>query len=471
MLASNTSVKAKVRGVYTTALTKLLLDNGFQIVEPSNAIKNRFGLADNFSHPDLKVKDRYDLQGIRVLGTSDAVEKFRELLQNTLPDVLTRKWAVNVNAIYKGKIIAVDEDTVYVDIGNDVLGRLPKSRMDVSEGDTIIVQVEDKRIGAKQPILTINLKIVGNCAILMQNNRVGVSLKIHDLKRRAELYDLGKRLTSEGWSIIWREKAANQPTEILENEVKGLTEKVRILMERAASAEAPSLLVEGLSFMDVEFPFFSKKMLDRIRASVAPTLEGHHFYKSCGGTVASAIEMAEKLLDKGQNINAVNEAFTRQVLGEFPENGSRVDVEHVKPSGAVFHLGQAEIECIDDKRLKYSRIMRNNGFYDGLGVKKDAGDKAISETEIGEFFIATSYFASSGELKGKYININTPVEVYPQVIRYVDLEVDVCVLSDGTTKILDMEKLEKNMEKGFISKALFQKVVEKVEEIKKVYGS
>jgi hypothetical protein len=464
-------MKAKVRGIYTTALTKLLLDNGFEIIEPSRAIKSRFGLADNFSHADMKVKDRYDLQGVRVLGAPEAVEKFRKILHDALPDVLTRKWVASIDGIYKGRIIETSEDTVYVDIGNGIVGLLPKSDVEASEDAPIIVQVERKRIGAKQPILTTNLKIVGNCAILVQNSRIGVSLKIRDLNKRAELYALGKRLAPEGWGIIWREASANQPAEALENEVKVLAEKAKVLNEKTASAEAPSLLVEGSSFMDVEFPFFSKREMDKLRAGVAPTLDGHHFYKSCGGAVSSALEMAERLLENGQSENAVKESFRNQILYEFPEEGAIVEVQHVKLSGAVFHLGQAEIEAIDDKGLRYSRIMRSDGFYDGLGVKKEAGDKAVSEAKIGELYIVTSYFSADGKFKGRYINLNTPVEFYPQTIRYVDLEVDVCVLPDGTAKVLDMEKLEKALEKGFISKAFFQKIVEKVEEIKRVYGS
>ncbi|MGB9671609.1 MAG: DUF402 domain-containing protein [Candidatus Bathyarchaeales archaeon] len=465
-------MKARVRGIYTTALTKMLLDNGFEIIEPSLTIKNRFGLVDNFMQPDMKVKDRYDMQGIRVLGKPEAVEKFRAVLQETLPDVITRKWIASVDGIYKGKIVEVQGETVYVDMGKGVIGQLHRSEMpQASEGESLIVQVERRRIGAKQPILTTNLKIVGEYAILVQKSRVGVSLKIRDMNKRAELYALGTKLAPESWGIIWREASAKTLTETLEGEVRALAEKVKTLDERAAVAETPSLLVEGLSFMDVEFPFLSKRTMDKLRAHVTPTLDGHHFYKSCGGRVSSALEMAEKLLENGQSESMVKEAFNQQILYEFPEEGSTVDVEHVKLSGAVFHLGQAEVEDISDKALRYSRTMRSNGFYDGLGVEKEAGDKAISETELGEFYITTSYFSADGTLKGKYINLNTPVEVYPQTVRYVDLEVDVCILPDGTTKILDMEKLEKALECGLISKAFFQKIIEKVEEIKRVYGS
>ncbi len=458
-------MRAKVRGIYSTALTKMLLENGLQIVQPSLTIKNRFGLSDDSAPPDLVIKDRYDLQGIRVLGTLETVSKLRAILQSSFSDVLTRKWMVSVDGIYKGKLFESNENSVYVDIGGNVVGRLPKSETAGVYEEQLIVQVERRRIGTKQPLLTTNLKIVGNHAILAQNSKVGVSLKIRDLTKRAELYALGKALAPEGWGIIWRESAAKQSRETLESEVATLIQKVKMLNEKAPCAETPTLLIEGSYFMDVEFPWFSKRNLDQLRASVAPTLDKHHFYKTCGGEVSAALESAEKLLEKGQNRNEVEKSFKEQVLHEFPEAGSLVDVEHVKLSGIVFILGQATIESLDDRQIKYSRTIRTNGFYDGLGVKKEVGDKAVSETKLGEWCIITKYFSQNEEWKGTYMNLNTPVEVYPKAIRYVDLEVDICVQPEGTVEVLDLEKLEKALERGFISKTLFEMVKEKVKTI------
>ena len=458
-------MKAKIRGIYSTALTKTFLENDFEIVQPSLTIKKRFGLSDNLALPDVKIKDRYDLQGIRVLGQSDAVNAVQSILHSTFEDTLTRNWHASVDGIYRGKTIESDEDTAYVDIGGGFVGRLPKHEFAVAKDKPLLVQVERRRIGAKQPILTTKLKIVGNYAILAENSKVGVSLKIRDLDKRAELYALGKALAPDGWGIIWREPSSIQSREILENEITKLAGKVRILNEEARHAETPTLLIEGSEFMDVEFPWFSKKNLDKLKASTAPTLDGHHFYKSCGGKVSAALEMAEKFLEGGQDRGEVEETFEEQILCEFPEEGSLVDVEHVKLSGFVFHLGQATIESLGDEQIKYSRIMRSNGLYDGLGVAKNVGDKAISETKPGEWYITTRYFSNSGEWKGTYINLNTPVEVYPEAIRYVDLEVDICNLPNVTNRILDMEKLEKTLEKGYISRKLFEKIKEKAKEI------
>jgi Ribonuclease G/E len=450
--------RVKVRGIYTTALTKLLLENGFQIVQPSQAIKARFGIPDDNEPPDIKIKDRYDLQGVVALGSAEAIEAFKTVLQSSFEDVLTRKWNVSLDGIYKGCIANADENMVYVDMGNGTVGMLPRHESPSESQGEVVVQVERKRIGRKTPVLTTQLKIVGNCAILAQKSKVGVSLKIRDLTKRAELYALGKQLSPEGWGIIWREPAAYKSKDFLEKEIMALTEKVRTLNEKSVSEKAPALLLEGSYFIDVEFPFASKRKLDTLRASATPTLKGHHFYKSCGGNVSAALEMAEKLLEKGQSYGEVEELFKRQIQHEFPDEGSKVDVEHVKLSGAVFRLGQATIETINNEEIKYCRTIRTDGFYDGLGVAKEAGDEAISEAKTGEWHITTNYFSKDGKWKGTYINLNTPVEVYPEAIRYVDLEVDVCIHPNGETKIIDMEKLEKAFENGILNKVLFEKV-------------
>ncbi len=458
-------LKAKVRGIYSTALTKLLLDNDFEIVHPSNTTKERFTLQENLAPPDLKIEDTYSLQGVRVLGTSEAVNTFQSLLHLTFHDVLTRRWQVSVDGIYKGKIVETDEDAFYVEVDNNVVGRLPKTELPEPIGNQVIVQVEKRGLGGRQPTLTRKLRVVGDYAILAQNSKIGVSLKIRDLDKRRELYTLGEKLSPNGWGIIWRRPSANQPFEKLANEVKTLGQKAEFLNAKARHASSPALLIGGSYSMDVEFPSISKSHLDKLRASVANTLDRHHFCKSCGGRVSAALEMAERLLEKGQNRIEAEELFRKHVAYELPEVGSIVDVEHVKINGFVLHLGEATIESMDGEQLRYSRTIRSHGVYDGLNIEKEAGDRAVSETKNGQWHIATRYLSRSGELKGTYVNLNTPVEVYPKALRYVDLEVDVCIYPDGTANVLDMEKLELALESGYVSRKLFETVKEEVKQI------
>ncbi len=65
------------------------------------------------------------------------------------------------------------------------------------------------------------------------------------------------------------------------------------------------------------------------------------------------------------------------------------------------------------------------------------------------------------------MNLNTPIELYPYGIRYVDLEVDVCVWPDGRVKKLDEEKLGRAVAEGLITEKLAEIVGEKIRRLMK----
>jgi hypothetical protein len=126
------------------------LENGFEIVQPSQAIKSRFGIPDNNEPPDIKIKDRYDLQGVVALGTNQAINAFQSILHENLEDAITRKWNISVDGIYKGCIVGENEQNFYVKIEDETIGVLPKQEAPSTENQSeILVQVERKRIGRK----------------------------------------------------------------------------------------------------------------------------------------------------------------------------------------------------------------------------------------------------------------------------------------------------------------------------------
>jgi len=446
--------KAKVRGIYSTAITKLLLENDFEIIEPSIPIQQRFNLQPKQGVIDLKIKDRFDRQGIHVIGTPEATEKFLQIIRLNLFDVITRKWLPTLDGIYKGIVIDKRGENFLVDIGV-ATGLLPEREAEnLKENEEVLVQVERRRIGAKYPILTSKIKILGAHAILIPVPKVGVSLKIRDLKKRFELYELGRKVAPENWGVIWRSSAANKSFETLKKEITCLREKAEEVKRKAVNAKAPSVVLEGLYCLDVEFPAVSKAKLDEIRKKVTPTLKGHHMFKAYGGNVSSLLEMAEKLIEKGEEQEKVESLFKQQISSELPLEGSKISIEHVKLSGKIFNLGTAVIEKIDDEKITFRRVFQKPGIYDGLGIRKEPGDNALSNVKIFDWKIETSYFSANGNYKGTYVNINTPVELYPDKIRYVDLEVDVCILPDESVRILDEDKLWKFVNKGFISRKL-----------------
>ncbi len=117
----------------------------------------------------------------------------------------------------------------------------------------------------------------------------------------------------------------------------------------------------------------------------------------------------------------------------------------------------------EDNMLTLKRLIKRGGVYDGINERKEEGDYVITEAKEESWILKHSYFSKSGELKGELYNINTPIEFYPDKIRYIDLEVDVA--NKSFAKIIDVEKLEKALEEGFISKKLAEKALKIAEEL------
>jgi Ribonuclease G/E len=254
---------------------------------------------------------------------------------------------------------------------------------------------------------------------------------------------------------------------VLKNEVAVLVKNGETIMKEAEHAEAPAMLWEGNHYADIEFPAMSKRGLDEVRRTVAPTIDGHHYYKACGERVSTALEMAEKLLEKGYSITDVEDTFKQTVEVEYPHVDSWITIEHVKLDGKIFHLGPAFVEDFDlDKAfIRFRRVFKREGVYDGLKTIKQPDDYAVTEARIGDLHFKTQYFSRDGKLKGTYINLNTPIELYPNGIRYVDLEVDVCIWPDGRMETIDQEKLQEALSKGVITEKLATIVKEKTNEV------
>ncbi|MCS7120239.1 MAG: DUF402 domain-containing protein [Nitrososphaerota archaeon] len=343
-------VSARVRGIYSTALTKLLLDNNFQISDPSDAIRRRFNLEPRKEmEADINIWDRLDRQGVNVTGASASIKEFVQILKSTL-----------IDAVYRWEIPPI--------------GGYPTDMPETFEPE----------------------------------------LSIHD-------------------------------------KGSGLS---------------------GFAHLSVEFPSSSKRRMDSLRAEVTPTLDGHHFYKACGGRIAQLLETAEKMLEKNCPRDEVESLFAETVRKEFPNKGSLIRIEHVKIDGKIFDLGPARIIEINDKngKITLQRSFSKTGIYDGLGVQKEPGDIGLTEIKMGDWSFVTKYFSSEQREKGAYININTPVEVYPGRIRYVDLEVDICVWPNGEFKVLDVDKFEEYIHAGYLCQRIKNTVEKEIEKVVTLIG-
>ncbi len=193
--------------------------------------------------------------------------------------------------------------------------------------------------------------------------------------------------------------------------------------------------------------------MDELRGEVIPTPSGHHKAKASGGE--ADIDGLEKM--EGELSRSAEEEPVGGPL-EFPSRGAELVVEHVKLDGSVQILGRGLVTAAVAPQgiVQLERKIKTEGMYDGLGVAKEPGDRASTEFGEGRSWYKTSYYSPSSELKGEYYNINTPIEIYPGRIRYIDLEIDVVRLPGGELTLIDEDKLEQAMREGLITEELAQ---------------
>ncbi|UCD70811.1 MAG: DUF402 domain-containing protein [Syntrophobacterales bacterium] len=215
---------------------------------------------------------------------------------------------------------------------------------------------------------------------------------------------------------------------------------------------------------DVEFPFLSKASLDRMRGEVVPTMEGHHRFRIIASEYVDLVESeVEKYPFK---MGKMEGAIKKMLILDFLERGKGLKIEQVKPEGSFIQLKGGEIISLSrDKKEMLIRRALKGGRYDGLGLIIEKGDYAITHVREGDWSVKHSYYSGKECLKGEYWNINTPVEFYPEKIRYVDLHVDVVLKGGGRPKIIDKDQLEPLVEKGYIKRRLALKALQVAENL------
>jgi Ribonuclease G/E len=455
-------VSVMVRGIYTTALVKLLLDHGFKIAKPSATTAERFGLKDPPKEWDAVIRDYKPPKG------SIAVEgpRAREvvgLLMESLPDVVVVSKKAGYE-IYKGIVEKVDERGSYINYGEG-MGLLPEKLV---EGQEVIVSpIRNANSKGNRVALTKRVRIIGRYADLVKEGWVSTP-KDAPPTTTSKLMNLGNLMRPPDWGVQWKREALTASMSELLEELQRLKEEALKLMQRAQESKAPCLVYEPPTRYVVMVPYESKKRLDELRGLVVTTMPNHHLIKSWGRKYAYAVDVVEKLMafpPLGPGAGAMaSSVITRSVVKE----GARMAVEHVKPDGRVYELTPGVVEDFDVESVTVTlrRRFKGGGVYDGLGVQKEEGDYGLSTYRLGSPISKTAYYDKKGTLKGIYVNISTPVEIAPKRVRYVDLEVDVVAKPNGEVRVLDLDKARELVNKGAITAKLYDAVVEVAERVR-----
>jgi hypothetical protein len=218
----------------------------------------------------------------------------------------------------------------------------------------------------------------------------------------------------------------------------------------------------GSAGWEVELPGGAKAFLDRVRAAVWPTLPGHHQLKI---VAAEAVERAERELAAGRRpAELLAGDLRRRYLTAALEPGREVQVVHVKPDGREPRL-PGRVESLRGGRLLLSRRFRPGGSYDSLDRPKLAGDVGEVEQVEGSWVSRRRYLRASGAPIGELYNIQTPTELYPSGVRYLDLEVDVAAWPDGRVEVVDQAELGEAVQSGYLTPRLGRRALEVAEQV------
>jgi protein associated with RNAse G/E len=208
--------------------------------------------------------------------------------------------------------------------------------------------------------------------------------------------------------------------------------------------------------MEIEFPYLTKSAMDEERNKIVPTVLNHHRLRIIASEYVDLMEKKE-LSNHPERRKAVSENLEKRLVWDTYASGKEIGLVHVKLDGQILSLSEGEvIQANFNKRrliLKRSKF-KGRSAYDGLDLPKQEGDYAITEVKEGEWFYRHTYLRKNGEIIGWYYNINTPVEFYPEEIRYVDLDIDVVGRPDGKAEVKDEAILEKQFESGHLSAKL-----------------
>jgi hypothetical protein len=445
-------MSVKIRGIYATAVTALLEG----VVQASPPIRERFDASFATEPAEATVSTTDDRQGVGVVGTPERVRAVTDRLCGVGRDALSWRAALPRGAVYAGEVTETLGGGAVVDVG-DGEGFLPYSKTTrrIETGDRLRVQVAEPRPpwGDGRPVLDTTVRVDGALVALVRGGHTTSG---------PELADLVPTDPPEGWAPDWGRDSDDAGLDALSGALAAGADRARTIDEALAGAPepadaAPHRYYGGEATRFVWFGRESRFALDERRRSVTDTMPGHHRIKAGSDAASSAVDFVEAVC--GEPTPGETDFPFGAVAAQFgPREGETVSIVHGKPDGRAFPLGAATVAgCEPDGSVTVRRTISGGGTYDALGVERRDGDEAVTKFEEGRWWYPTVYRGEDGTKRGTYVNVCTPVEVFPDAVRYVDLHVDVVRTPDGTVRRVDDDELDAAVDAGDVPDPLAEK--------------
>jgi protein associated with RNAse G/E len=486
----------RVRGIYATALVRSLGGEDFRIVQPSRPIADRFSIDDRPEGYDVAIETTDDRLGVGVSGAPDGVGAVRERLVGAI-DTLAWSDAAPREAVFRGVVTDARSGGAVLDLGARE-GYLPARSVEgdvgaLEKGDREQVRVREPTPpwSDDRPLLDTDVRLDGGGLVELVRagdsdgsasnaGRGGATT----LGNTTDLTDLLPTAVPENWRVRRAEASEDASFDALDAALADVVARAADLdaaIDGADAAgdgdagDAPETVWAGRGTLWARFGRASRFALDDRRRAVTTTMPGHHRIKAGTEEASAAVDFAESVCgdavgeSEGNGGTAGKEAddaeasvidfpFATTIRQFGPREGETVAITHGKPDGRAFVLGRGEVlEVEPDGTVLLRREMSSGGTYDALGTERRAGDVAITRFREGRWWYQTRYRGADGESRGTYVNVCTPVEIFPGAIHYTDLHVDVVKRPDGEVSRVDDDELDAAVADGLVGKTLAEK--------------
>jgi len=462
-------VRARVRGIYATAISKILYDNGVELVDVSEQIAKRLGISQRRGEPaDVTVKtDESDPSKLLILGFPESVDIIGDILISNIPDVLVLKPKVGLYAAFKTRIIRKTDRECVVEspIGEALL----VDESGCSSGKEVSVTVVKAPVKPSEKlVVSSRVRVVGKYAIVGRGSRVSFSGFIRNKFRITELLSISAQYIRRGYSIRWRSNADEASLESIMNEIPQLIDLLHEVEEKLSKAQPLEIVYTGEHMLFLELTYASKQYLDNVRSNVLPTAPFHHALRAIENSYEGVVDLIDTF---AKYINKSNlEKWVREWIAKRLELKKDIRIYHKSLYKKDILLGEGATEDVaaSDGGLKLviKRVIKGKGTYDGFNAPKEPGDIALTHIAEGKWYIVHSYYSSTmSDQKGLYININTPPELLPNgSVTYLDLGVD--VVRDGRgCRLIDTEEFRNLLIDGVATENVIARVTEAIDEV------
>jgi len=467
----------RVRGPYATALAKIVLESGHELVDLSKKLAERISMPQRTEIlPQATIKESdEDPDALIIVGYKDAVEAMLIEILSRIPFISYRLEELGPYTTLAVKLRGFEKGQCIGEIKNSKV--IVQDISMCNENDVIVIHIVKPTLKEEDKAVALpGTAVLKDTLVLLDDGegRIYFSEHIRDYDRKASLTTISNQYTRQGFSIRWRSTARSAPLEKIIQEIEEAANEARKL--RNIKPKEPAILYQGEAIAYIKLSRPSKEYLDDVRRSLSPTTPYHHQLRTCG-ICEDAINFLDTLtiyIDSNTLAKAIENHIMRHVINK------NIMLEHSKQGEKIIEIGPITIvnslESDVGSMLVGKRKVQKNGIYDGLEIEKKVGDVIWTFIPLNNWFIIHKYTDAEGKEKGIYININTPPEIcYNKgIVKYVDLFVDI-ILVKNSVKVIDINELDKAQQKGlididtmYIVEEITKNVVNSIDVIRKV---